>query len=157
MMTQTDFVGILQERAATALQHWGLDHREARLIKYRENAVFRIRLANGCFAALRLHRPGYHPRDTILSELLFVAHLVGHGACAPAPQPALDGSLLVASERLPDGQVQYASIIAWMDGAPLGPSGCSSVWGKRLHGCMALPIGSPQNMASRGRVGIFRD
>lgn len=121
-MMGSDFVSILQARAAKALALWGLDPATARLIKYRENAVFRIRLTNGADAALRLHRPGYHNRNAILSELRFVAHLVAEGARAPAPLPARDGSLLVESETLPGGQVQYASIVAWMEGTPLGES-----------------------------------
>ncbi|MDQ0458428.1 phosphotransferase enzyme family protein [Rhizobium paknamense] len=121
MMDNTDFLRLLQGRAADALAHWGLEGTETRLIKYRENAVFRVRLADGASAALRLHRPGYHTRDTILSELRLVAHLVGEGTRAPAPLPTRSGALLAecGSQRAPE----YASLVGWMDGVPLGESG----------------------------------
>lgn len=121
MMNTDDFLRHLHERAGRALAHWGLEGTETRLIKYRENAVFRVRLADGAYAALRLHRPGYHSRDAILSELLFVAHLVGEGARAPAPLPTLSGTLL--AECGTDGATGFASLVSWMEGAPLGESG----------------------------------
>ncbi|MBT9370002.1 phosphotransferase [Rhizobium sp. CSW-27] len=121
MIDTDDFLRQLHERASRALVHWGLEGTETRLIKYRENAVFRVRLADGAYAALRLHRPGYHSRDTILSELLFVAHLVGEGARAPAPLPTLSGSLL--AECGTDGATGFASLVSWMEGAPLGETG----------------------------------
>ncbi|QCL97676.1 phosphotransferase enzyme family protein [Agrobacterium tumefaciens] len=121
MIGTDDFLRHLHDRASRALVHWGLEGTETRLIKYRENAVFRVRLADGAYAALRLHRPGYHRRDTILSELLFVAHLVGEGARAPAPLPTLSGTLLAECGR--DGVTDYASLVCWMEGAPLGESG----------------------------------
>lgn len=121
-MIDTDkFLRLLHQRADRALAYWGLEGTDTQLIKYRENAVFRVRLANGAHAALRLHRPGYHSRDTILSELRFVAHLVGDGLRAPLPLPTRSGALLAECDGA-DGS-DYASLVGWMDGAPLGESG----------------------------------
>ena len=47
-----------------ALQRWNLENCTLRLIKYRENAVFRVD-CNGKRWALRLHRCGYHTDDEL--------------------------------------------------------------------------------------------
>lgn len=62
-------VAALLGRAQQALLHWGLADQTPELLKFRENAVFRIFLADGGPAALRLHRPGYHDTRALASEL----------------------------------------------------------------------------------------
>ena len=54
-------------RAAHILAAWGLPAQTPELLKYRENAVFKVRLADGRKAALRLHRPGYHSEAELRS------------------------------------------------------------------------------------------
>ena len=102
-------------RAAEAAAQWG--GTVTRLIKQRENAVFEIGLPNGR-AALRLHRTGYQHAAAIQSELWWCAALAGQGVSVPAALPALSGDLLVT---LADGT--HASVMAWMDGTPLGEGG----------------------------------
>ncbi|MFM7275918.1 MAG: aminoglycoside phosphotransferase, partial [Gammaproteobacteria bacterium] len=50
----------LRRLAEAALPRWGLAPREMSLIKYRENAVFRVDTTAGSRVALRIHRHGYH-------------------------------------------------------------------------------------------------
>lgn len=118
---QEDLRGRLAARAREALTHFAAA--EPVLIKYRENAVFRIRLADGGDAALRLHRPGYHQEAALRSELDWMAALHGAGLAVPRPVPAQGGHRLV---RLPPNDVfpeHFADVVSWMEGAPLGESG----------------------------------
>ena len=113
----------LTERAMGALAHWGLPDQVPELLKYRENAVFKVHLGDGRPAALRLHRPAYHSPAALASELVFMAGLHEKGIAVPLPIAAADGSLLVA---LPSSQAagpNYADLIDWMEGEPLGDAG----------------------------------
>ena len=85
----------LAGRARQALAQWGLGGQEPDLLKFRENAVFRVRLATGEPAALRLHRPGYHDRTALQSELDWTAVLLKGGLSVPRPIATPDGRLIV--------------------------------------------------------------
>src|SRR5690349_19198874 len=102
-------------RARLALARRRLPEQQPQLIKYRENAVFRVELANGAAAALRLHRPGYHSEEALASELAWMADLRRCGVPVPEPLSTPDGALLVC---LGDGQgePQYADLIGWVEG-----------------------------------------
>lgn len=117
-----DIVEELTARARGALRYWNLPDQTPALLKYRENAVFRVTLADGGKAALRLHRPGYHSRAALASELAWMADLRRHGVAVPEPVPAQDGDLLVALDTS-GGELQFADLIGWVDGVPLGESG----------------------------------
>ena len=110
---------VLTARAIAAIKHWDLPEQVPELIKYRENAVFKVKLAWGEPAALRLHRPAYHSEAALASELAFMASLRDRGLAVPEPIPAANGSLLVA---FGDGPF-HADLIGWMDGEPLGETG----------------------------------
>lgn len=110
----------LKRMARRALARWALPDQQPELLKYRENAVFRVRLANGGQAALRLHRPGYHSQASLRSELLWMDDLRRRGLRVPQPLPATDGSLLVAIEGR---QPQFADLIGWVAGRQIGETG----------------------------------
>lgn len=112
----------LTERARLALGRWRLPDQRPQLIKYRENAVFKVVLPAGGATALRLHRPGYHSRDALASELAWMADLRRRGVSVPEPISTPDGALLVGLES---GQAEplYADLIGWVEGEPLGASG----------------------------------
>ncbi len=115
----------LQKRALEALVHWPVRAHEPVLMKYRENAVFRIVLEDGQFAALRLHRPGYHDETSLRSELHFMAALKRGGLDVPSPVPTTSKQSLVrlpASRHFPE---QHADVVSWIGGVPLGQSGTS--------------------------------
>lgn len=100
------------EVAATA---WGAQ--VVRHLNLRENAVYEI---DGPFgrAALRLHRKGYQSATAIRSELWWCNALADHGLPVPRPVPASDGQTLVTL-----GSGRMASVVTWVDGAPLGAAG----------------------------------
>ncbi len=115
-------VETLTARAKAALAHWNLPAQVPQLLKYRENAVFKVRLADGRPAALRLHRPAYHSQAALASELAWMADLRGQGLAVPEPIPAVTGALLVALPA--EGDVpHYADLIGWVEGEPLGETG----------------------------------
>lgn len=104
----------LQQLAETGARAWGGSTHPARLLSHRENAVFEVALPTGR-AALRLHRPGYRTDAQILSELDWTRRLVAAGFPAPPPVPMPGGGWL-----LPLGAGQRATVIGWMEGAPIG-------------------------------------
>ena len=116
-------IAALVGRAKEALGHWGLADQTPELLKFRENAVFRIRLADGAPAALRLHRPGYHDDCALASELQWMTALRAGGLHVPAPVPTLDGRDLVTLPATSAFASQHADIVSWMHGEELGRSG----------------------------------
>lgn len=113
----------LHARAREALLHWQVADEAPQLLKFRENAVFKIRLADGQPAALRLHRPGYHNDRTLDSELQWMAALKDGGLHVPAPIPTADGRNLVSLPATRHFASQHADIVSWMHGQELGRSG----------------------------------
>lgn len=129
----TPTLAALTARAREALIHWGLSEQMPKLLKYRENAVFQISLANGEPAALRLHRPGYHDAHALISELSWMAALGAADLAVPAPVPALDGRHSISLPAAPGFGTQHADIVSWMAGQPLGQSGVPLAYsGERL-------------------------
>ncbi|PSJ60921.1 phosphotransferase enzyme family protein [Pseudaminobacter soli (ex Li et al. 2025)] len=120
---QQELVDALGARACEALAHWGLAGQQPELLKYRENAVFRIALANGEPAALRIHRPGYHDEAALVSELRWMTALREGGLAVPSSVPAADGHVLVHLPATGGFDAQHADIVTWMHGSPLGQSG----------------------------------
>ncbi|HEV7321244.1 MAG TPA: phosphotransferase [Ensifer sp.] len=117
------FRDALDDRARQALAHWGVAEQKPDLLKYRENAVFRVRLADGRPAALRLHRAGYHAEAALRSELQWMAALADGGLAVPQPIASRNGQLLVPLPPRQAFAAQHADVIDWVDGEPLGESG----------------------------------
>lgn len=113
----------LEARARQAMTHWDIEDARPRLLKYRENAVFRITLADGAPAALRLHRPGYHEEAALRSELQWMTALRDGGLSVPRAIAASDGRLLVELGPSDGFAGQHADVVNWMHGMPLGESG----------------------------------
>jgi Ser/Thr protein kinase RdoA (MazF antagonist) len=105
----------LQDEAEEAARAWG--GQLGRLIRNRENAVFEMSLPSGR-AALRLHRQGYQNEAAIRSELWWCRALADAGIPVAAPLPDLAGGLL---HPLIGGR--FASVLTWIEGAPLGEVG----------------------------------
>ncbi len=112
----------LDARAREALVRWPASDQPPQLLKYRENAVFRVEI-EGRPAALRLHRPGYHDAAALRSELVWLAELRAGGMNVPSPVAAADGSFLVALAANDAFGAQHADVMSWIDGVPLGESG----------------------------------
>ena len=144
----------LHERACEALQHWELSGDQSpTLLKYRENAVFRVELADGTPAALRLHRPGYHSEGALLSELHWMDDLRRNGLRVPEPIPSTDGRLLVRLEASPRFGIQHADIIGWVDGEQLGETGTPLTFGpeeiSRVFTALGATMAEMHNISDR--------
>jgi Ser/Thr protein kinase RdoA (MazF antagonist) len=112
----------LESIARDALRAYGVGPQaRLRLLAVSENATYAVDVPDGPRTVLRLHRPGYHSRAAIESELAWVAALRAEGVVAtPAALPAADGAT-VTTGRSPDGRWRHAVRFEWVDGVE--PSG----------------------------------
>lgn len=106
--------------ALKAIEHWDCIIGVPIFVMHRENAVFKVETNTG-FAALRIHRPHYHSRVEIESELQWMAHLVQAGVEVPTPlKTRLDQYVAAVSDD--QNQICIVDLLSWMDGEPLGKS-----------------------------------
>jgi len=117
----------IRRLAAHALLHWGDSKYEPVLIKHRENTVFEVRDDAGNPAVLRVHRPGYHDRQALSSELDWMHMLSLNGFELPRPIPARGGRLLVEVDDAILGS-RHLDMLSWMSGIPLGELGVPLAW-----------------------------
>jgi Ser/Thr protein kinase RdoA (MazF antagonist) len=106
--------------ACEALKRWGITERAPEIVKFRENAVFRVLTPDGRPAALRVHRYGYHSDAELRSELLWMQALRASGISVPGIIPTRAGELftIVVLDGVPEPR--QADLLEWLDGAPLG-------------------------------------
>jgi Ser/Thr protein kinase RdoA (MazF antagonist) len=96
------------------LAHYDLDVVDVAEVRTTNNAVFRLNATAGSYA-LRIHRAGYRRPPQIRSELSYVEALVdGSDVVAPRPFRTRSSDLVAVFEA--DGEVRYASVVAWLDG-----------------------------------------
>jgi len=105
------------EAALAALHAWGAPSAHPQLVADRENRVYRVRLTDGRTGALRLHRPGYQSADAIEAELTWTEALAAAGFPCPRPLRTLTAALLGEP-----GAGRVASMVTWVDGAPMTPT-----------------------------------
>lgn len=111
---------VIKELALKALQQWDLGHSDLELIKYRENAVFKVTTREGHCFALRLHRPGYHSDIQLRSELEWIQALKESGFEVPHVISSKDNNLLELVEIKEVHQAYQVDLFAWVDGEQLG-------------------------------------
>ncbi len=100
-------------------QHWGLRDCVPQLIKYRENAVFRVDLG-GVRTAVRVHRYDYHSDAALTSELQWMAALDAAGICVPTVVPTREGALFAVVDVPGMPGPMQVDRFAWIDGEQLG-------------------------------------
>ena len=90
------FLSRLENRLREALPGWGLGpDAPLRLLTISENATFLAEDESGAPVVFRVHRPDYHRRDEIRSELAWVEALRANGVAAtPEPLRMKNGDLL---------------------------------------------------------------
>lgn len=102
------FLMRLEEGLRGALARWGLsDGTQLRLLTISENATFQARdPVTGRDIVFRVHRPDYHTRAEIESELAWLAALTRHDVVPTlTPIPQLDGRLIADIDD--DGTVRH--------------------------------------------------
>ncbi|WP_138468617.1 phosphotransferase enzyme family protein [Poseidonocella sp. HB161398] len=89
-----EFVSALERGLRTALPQWGLaEDCPLRLMALSENATFLAEPPDAAPRVFRVHRPGYHDRAEIASELDWIAALAEAGtARVPELLPCRDGA-----------------------------------------------------------------
>ncbi|MEL7028496.1 MAG: phosphotransferase [Pseudomonadota bacterium] len=104
---------------AQALSSWGLTGATLHLIKYRENAVYEVRL--GEFrAALRVHRPNYHSNAALRSEMQWMHALADAGVATPTNIPTDEGEPFATRPIPGTGDNVQIDLFEWIDGDQLG-------------------------------------
>ncbi len=106
--------------ARAALAAWELKPAGLDLLKYRENAVFRVSLADGRRYALRVHRAGYHDDDELRSELQWMQALAADGFDVPEIVPSMRGALFERVSHPDVPETRQVDLFAWIAGQPLG-------------------------------------
>ncbi|MEB3753377.1 phosphotransferase enzyme family protein [Acinetobacter sp. MD2(2019)] len=79
-----------------------------------ENATFVVRTAETKYA-LRLHRPNYHNKQNIESELNWLDALTQSGIAVPQAILSEQGERVLTLD-LDDGNIRYAVLFNWVDG-----------------------------------------
>ena len=110
----------LRVLAIEALARWGVRGCEPAIVKYRENAVFRVRAADGRDAALRVHRHGYHSDAALRSELAWMEALFADGIGVPAVIPSADGAPFETVRVAGVPEPRQVDMLTWMPGIPIG-------------------------------------
>ncbi|WP_197655224.1 phosphotransferase enzyme family protein [Vibrio tritonius] len=105
----------ITELAKRAMQNYAADYQgELYLLCRSENATFKIVTADKQYA-LRIHRPNYHDKISIESELAWLSALTEQGIVSPTPIASRDGSrvqTLLVSEH----EQRHAVLFDWIDG-----------------------------------------
>ena len=110
----------LQALATVALARWGVGDCEPEILKVRENAVFRVRSAEGDAAVLRVHRHGYHSDAALRSELAWLKALSAGGIAVPAVIPSAAGEAFEIVELAGVPEPRQVDMLTWMPGVPIG-------------------------------------
>ncbi|MFC5068933.1 phosphotransferase enzyme family protein [Flaviflagellibacter deserti] len=117
MLYEDAFLQRLETGLRSALPNWRLpSSAPLSLLTISENATYVAEdEANGRRVILRVHRPDYHTRDEIVSELNWISALREDGVVeTPRPIPAKDGELLCAFDD--SGHRRYVVAFEHMSG-----------------------------------------
>src|SRR6187551_3965601 len=77
--------------ARAALPAFPIDARDLTLVSLAENVTFKVTDHDGSDYVLRLHRPGYHSLDELVSERAWIRALGDAGIDVPSSVSARDG------------------------------------------------------------------
>lgn len=105
--------------AERAWREWESGAASIELISLSENTVFRVEAEGGEVYVLRIHRPGYHDLQELLSEQAWIAALKEANISVPVPLLTPDGRGYV-TVRLPSARERrHVGVAHWVEGADL--------------------------------------
>ncbi|WP_035344570.1 MULTISPECIES: phosphotransferase enzyme family protein [Dickeya] len=105
----------LDQLAARAMQRYpAVLQGSLALLCRSENATYSLQ-AQGKRYAMRIHRPGYHQREEIACELLWLDALRAEGITVPQALSGLDGEK-VQTVIMDDGTTRNVVLFHWIDG-----------------------------------------
>ena len=117
-LTHEEYCQLLSGVAKEAMGSWDIqqDGVEITLLKYRENAVFKIRLLNGDQFALRIHRMNYHSDIALQSELQWMTELSQSEISVPTIIKTKDGSLFAYVKTKDFPEAHQCDLLSWVEG-----------------------------------------
>ena len=136
-MYDPDSLIALEERVRKALPRWALGPlSEVKLINVSENATFLVTDGEtGRELVLRVHRPGYHTRQEIASEIAWIEALRADRVVdTPAPVAGVDGEVI---QELPGGPARHAVAFERVSGAEPAATEELTPWFRELGGVTA--------------------
>lgn len=106
--------------ARDALEAFPIEPQSLDLVAVSENVTFRVVDATDQAAyVLRLHRPGYHSLDELVSERIWIGALADDGIAVPHALAARDGRDYVSVAVPAIGQQRFAGVSRWTEGRVL--------------------------------------
>lgn len=133
MLYQDGFLQRLETGLRSALSNWGIPFEaDLSLLNISENATYLVRdPGNDRRVVLRVHRPCYHTKAEIHSELDWINALIKDNVVAtPRPVPARDGALLCSFVHA-DGP-RHVVAFEYMRGKEPDPGPALVKWFKKL-------------------------
>lgn len=116
-MANTETTEPTQGIARRALTSYGLSHADLELLKFRENAVYKVSVNGQADSVLRVHRPSYHDRQALLSETAWMRALNEAGIRTPTVRPTLQGALVTEISTADSNY--FCDLVEWIDGVQL--------------------------------------
>jgi Ser/Thr protein kinase RdoA (MazF antagonist) len=102
--------------AQAALTSFPIDAVDLTLVSLAENVTFKVTDRDGRAYVLRLHRPGYHTLDELVSERAWIRGLADAGIDVPSGVSARDGRDYVPVTIPATGEQRYAGMLRWTEG-----------------------------------------
>lgn len=102
--------------ARAALPAFPIEPSDLTLISLAENVTFKVTDRDGGTFVLRLHRPGYHTLDELVSERAWIRALAEAGIDVPGPVPTRDGRDYVPVTIPATGEQRFAGMLRWTEG-----------------------------------------
>src|SRR4029078_12996836 len=103
--------------ARAALEAFPIDAVDLALVSLAETVTFKATdRRDGSAYVLRLHRPGYHTLDELISERAWIRALADAGIDVPGPVPARDGRDYVPVTIPATGEQRFAGMLRWTEG-----------------------------------------
>ena len=103
--------------ARAALASFPIDADDLALVSLAENVTFKVAdRRDGRAYVLRLHRPGYHTLDELVSERAWIRALAEAGVDVPSPVSARDGRDYVPVTIPATGEQRFAGLARWTEG-----------------------------------------
>ena len=116
----------LRRLGRNALTRYGVEDARLTLQRHEQNTTFRVDTRGGPYL-LRMNRPGLHTRETVASEIAWLAALRRDTDLGvPEPVAARDGSLVIVASQPAVSEPRVCVLLRWLDGRfvdrGLGPS-----------------------------------
>jgi Ser/Thr protein kinase RdoA (MazF antagonist) len=115
-VTRAEAGQVYAAAAAEALAAFPVAVRSLELVNVSENIAWRVTDDADRRYVLRLHRPGYHTLDELISERAWIRALDAAGIQVPQGIPTRDGAEYATVRVAATGETRHAGLAHWTDG-----------------------------------------